>query len=598
MMTGAPAFTAATIRDGCQPRRQTAVHAGAFLASCIVAAAADLPAAMAVDGYAATVHPLATQAALDALARGGNAVDAAVAAGLTLGVVDGHNSGIGGGCFILLHLADGRLVCIDGRETAPAAATRDMFLRDGKAVDALSRTGPLASGVPGAVAAYAHAVERFGRLPFAAACAAGIRHAEEGFPIDVVYARKLKATAADLASFPASRAVFLQPDGSPWPEGHVLVQHDLARTYRALAKEGPKAFYGGPFATETAAFMAREGGVLTAGDFGGYKPVEREPLLSRYRQWTIVGFPPPSSGGVHIAQMLNILEALPAADLRPGSADFAHRVIETMKLAFADRAHWLGDPAFVDVPTGLVSADYAGELAARIDPIKATPVPQHGQPPDWQTDHFHKHTTHFAAADAEGNWASITATINTAFGSKVVVPGTGVLLNNEMDDFACAPGVPNHFGLVGGEANCVAPGKRPLSSMSPTIVLDADGEPVMSIGAAGGPTIITQVLLGLLHSLDHGLPPAAALAQPRFHHQWKPDSVRLETATGFDLALALRSRGHVVHEEKTFGATQMIRRSADGTFSGASDPRVPGLASTTSPSPQGGPVGRRLPTGK
>jgi gamma-glutamyltranspeptidase / glutathione hydrolase len=534
-----------------------------------------------VEGYAASVHPLATQAALDAFAAGGNAIDAAVAAGLTLGVVDGHNSGIGGGCFILMRLADGRLVCLDGRETAPAAARRDMFLRDGEVVDALSRTGPLASGVPGALAAYADAVERFGRLPLAAACAAGIRHAEDGFPIDAVYARKLKATAADLAAFPAAREVFLQADGSPWPAGHVLLQKDLARTYRAIAAEGTAWFYRGAFAADTAAYMTQAGGLLTAADFRGYEPIERQPLVSRYRGWTIVGFPPPSSGGVHIAQMLNMLEAQPAADLRAGSAMFAHRVIETMKLAFADRAHWLGDPAFADVPTGLISTDYAHELAARIDPLKATPVPEHGQPPDWQSDHFHKHTTHFAASDAEGNWVSITATINTAFGSKVVVPGTGVLLNNEMDDFAVAPGVPNHFGLVGGEANCVAPGKRPLSSMSPTLVLDAAGEPVMSIGAAGGPTIITQVLLGLLHSLDHGMPPAEALAQPRVHHQWRPDRVKVEEAAGDELAAALEALGHDVRREPAFGACQIIRRDSDGRLGGASDPRVGGSAAGT-----------------
>jgi gamma-glutamyltranspeptidase/glutathione hydrolase len=554
-----------------------------LLVFCFVAASAVQPVAMAVEGFAASVHPLATRAALDVLAGGGNAIDAAVAAGLTLGVVDGHNSGIGGGCFILLRLADGRLICLDGRETAPAAASRDLFLRDGKAVDALSRTGPLASGVPAALAAYAEAVERFGRLPLSAGFAAGIRHADEGFPIDAVYARKLKATAADLATFPASRSVFLQADGSPWPEGHVLVQNDLAKTYRALANEGVGWFYRGPFAAKTAAYMAHEGGMLTEADFRDYRPIERKPLVSRYREWTIVGFPPPSSGGVHIAQMLNIIEALPAADLRAGSADFAHRVIETMKLAFADRAHWLGDPAFVDVPTGLVSITYGRQLAATIDPLKATPVPQHGEPPDWQSDHFHKHTTHFAAVDAEGNWASITATINTAFGSKVVVPGTGVLLNNEMDDFAVAPGVPNHFGLVGGESNCVAPGKRPLSSMSPTIVLGADSNPVMSIGAAGGPTIITQVLLGLLHSLDHGMSPAEALAQPRWHHQWKPDRVRLEAAAGDELAKDLRARGHDVVVEREFGACQIIRRRSGEPLEGASDPRVPGLAAGSSP---------------
>jgi gamma-glutamyltranspeptidase/glutathione hydrolase len=548
---------------------------------CGTAAIPPAAGAGSVPGFAATVQPLATAAALEAFAQGGNAIDAAVAAGLTLGVVDGHNSGIGGGCFILLRLADGRLVCLDGRETAPAAATRDMFLRDGKAVDALSRVGPLASGVPGALAAYARAVEDFGRLPLARAFQAGIRHAEEGFALDRVYARKLAAAASDLARFPASREIFLDPDGAAWPEGHVLVQRDLARTYRALAGEGPGWFYDGPFAADTARDMEETGGILTAADFRSYRVAEREPLVSRYREWTIVGVPPPSSGGIHVAQMLNMLEAVPPEEMKPGTPDFAHRVIETMKLAFADRAHWLGDPAFAKVPAGLVDPAYAAELAGRIDPAKAVPVPRHGHPPDWQNNHFEKHTTHFAAADAEGNWASITATINTAFGSKVVVPGTGVLLNNEMDDFAVAPGVPNHFGLVGGEANAVAPGKRPLSSMSPTIVLDGEGEPVMSIGAAGGPTIITQVLLGLLYSLDHGMSPSEALAQPRFHHQWRPDRVRLERAADPALAAELRARGHEIKEEKEFGASQVIRRWPGGVFAGAFDPRVPGSAEAT-----------------
>lgn len=545
--------------------------------------AASVGEAVGVTGFAATVHPLATRAALDALAAGGNAIDAAVAAGLTLGVVDGHNSGIGGGCFVLVRLADGRIFCIDGRETAPAAASRDMYLRDGVAVAALSRTGVLAAAVPGAVAAYAAAVERFGRLPLAAACSAGIRHAAEGFPIDAVYARKLAGTAGDLAAFPASRAVFLGPDGTPWPEGHLLVQEDLAATYRALAADGATWFYEGPFAARTAAFMQEAGGLITVDDFRDYRIVERTPLESRYRGWTIVGFPPPSSGGVHVAQMLNILDTFPAPGPEPGTPALAHRLIETMKLAFADRAHWLGDPRFVDVPAGLAAPEYARSLAARIDPARATPVPRHGDPPDWQSDHFEKHTTHFATADAEGNWVSVTATINTAFGSKVVVPGTGVLLNNEMDDFAVAPGVPNHFGLVGGEANCVAPGKRPLSSMSPTLVLDAARTPVLSVGGAGGPTIITQVLLGLVHCLDHGMSPAEALAQPRIHHQWSPDRVRLEKSAGDGFAAALRALGHEVAVQAPFGACQIIRRDADGEFDGASDPRVPGLAAGTAP---------------
>jgi gamma-glutamyltranspeptidase/glutathione hydrolase len=563
-----------------------------------VSAAADMQAAphAAVSGYAATVQPLATQAALAAFDRGGNAIDAAVAAGLTLGVVDGHNSGIGGGCFVLIRLAGGRLVCIDGRETAPAAATPDMFLRQGKPVAALSQTGVLAAGVPGAVAAYALAVERFGLLPWAAACEPGIRHAEEGFAIDEVYARKLKNTATELALFPATREIFLQADGSPWLDGHVLVQKDLATTYRRLAEGGCDWFYRDGFAARTAAFMQAAGGLLTEADFQSYRAVERPPLVSRYRDWTVVGVPPPSSGGVHVAQMLSILEQFPREEMHLGTALFLHRVVETMKLAFADRAHWLGDPDFTAVPTGLLSPAYAKELAARIDSTRATPVPTHGDPPDWQSNHFGKHTTHFATADEAGNWVSVTATINTSFGSKVVVPGTGVLLNNEMDDFTAAPDTPNAFGLVGGAANAVAPGKRPLSSMTPTLVLDRAGNPVLSIGAAGGPTIITQVLLGMLAALDHGLAPHEALAMPRFHHQWKPDRVRLEAAAGVDLADALRSRGHEVVVVDSFGAAQMISRTDDGELTGASDPRIPGLAAgvpATNPLQSGG--GVRVP---
>jgi len=549
-----------------------------LVAAGLVETSGASPADASVAGFAATVQPLATRAALAAFAKGGNAVDAAIAAGLTLGVVDGHNSGIGGGCFILIRLADGRLVCIDGRETAPAAATREMFVRDGEAVADLSQIGPLAAGVPGAVAAFALAVEQFGRLTLAAACEAGIRHAEEGFAIDEVYARKLANAAADLAGFPSAKAIFLQANGAPWPEGHLLVQKDLAASYRRLASIGPGWFYEGDFASRTAALMADAGGLITEADFRAYRAVERRPLVTRYRDWTIVGVPPPSSGGIHVAQMLTMLARFPIAEMPPDSPEFAHTVVEVMKLAFADRAHWLGDPAFTPVPTGIISPDYAAVLTQQIDPARAKPVLRHGNPPAWQSDHFGKHTTHFATADTEGNWVSATATINTPFGSKMVVPGTGVLLNNEMDDFTAAPDTPNAFGLVGSEANAVAPGKRPLSSMSPTIVLDAAGEPVLSVGAAGGPTIISQVLLGLVATLDFGLEPAAALGRPRFHHQWRPDRVRLEAAAGPALADRLRALGHELLVVDTFGAAQLIGRAADGSLTGASDPRIPGLA--------------------
>lgn len=531
-------------------------------------------------GYASTVHPLATRAALDSLAKGGNAIDAAVAAGMTLGVVDGHNSGVGGGCFFLVRLADGRTFCFDGREIAPAASSRDMYLRNGRPEEALSKTGALASGVPGALAVYSTVLARFGKLTLADALQHGIRHAHDGFPIDEVYARKLEATAEDLAKFPSSREIFLHPDCKPLRVGETLVQKDLAASYRAMAKEGTNWFYHNSYAVTASAWMKEHGGILTEADFASYQFIEREPLVSTYRGFTVVGVPPPSSGGVHIAQMLNILETFDPATLRPGTADYAHTVTETMKLAFADRAHWLGDPAFAKVPRGLTAKDYAESLAKRIDPAKSTPVKTHSTPPDWQNNHYEKHTTHFATADEFGNWVSCTATINTAFGSKVIVPGTGILLNNEMDDFSVAPGTPNAFGLIGGEANAVAPGKRPLSSMSPTFVLQ-DNRVILSVGAAGGPTIISQVLLGIINCIDHRMTPADALAQARVHHQWVPDHLRIERGFPDSIRDELAKMGHQLETVDRFGACQIIARDSEGRFTGASDPRVPGLAAGT-----------------
>lgn len=528
-------------------------------------------------GIVSSAHPLATQAGLDALRHGGNAIDAAVAVGLTLGVVDGHNSGIGGGCFILIRRANGEFVAIDGRETAPAAATRDMFVRDGKADTRLSQAGALASGVPGALAAYVDALSHFGRKSLADAILPAAKIAEDGFPINRVYARKLKSTAEALARFPASREIFLRADGQAYREGEILRQTDLARSYRAIAEHGSDWFYRGDYARAVAAWMRANGGLLTAEDFAHYTPQRRTPIVTTYRGYTIVGLPPPSSGGVHVAQILNVLENFDLAAMHD-AAERLHVIAEAEKLAFADRAYWLGDPAFVDVPRGLIDKDYARALAQRIDPAHATAVAGHGEPPDADPRYFEKHTTHFSVADAEGNWVSCTQTINTAFGSKVVVPGTGILLNNEMDDFSIEPGVPNHFKLVGAEANAVAPGKRPLSCMSPTIVL-RDGEPVLAIGAAGGPTIITQVVLNLVAILDLHQPLDAALAQPRIHQQWVPDELRVERALAPEVRAALVQRGHRLKEEGSYGTSHVVGRSADGrTFVGAADPRAGGLA--------------------
>ncbi len=527
------------------------------------------------QGAVASVHPLATQAGLDVLKSGGNAIDAAVAVGVTLGVVDGHNSGLGGGCFLLIRRANGEVFAIDGREMAPAAAERDMFLRGGQADTKLSQTGALAVGIPGSVAAYVSAVEKFGRKKFAELLLPAAKIAEDGFPIDRPYATRLHGTADDLRAFPAPRALLFQDDGTPLVEGDILRQIDLAASYRALAAQGPDWFYRGPFATEVADWMKANGGIITAEDFANYHLVFREPVRGTYRGAEIVSFPPPSSGGVHVVQILNMLEGfdLPKLDAPART----HLLAEAMKLAFADRAHWLGDPDFVAVPRGLLRKDYAQSLAAGIKPDAVLPVSGHGEPPDTLTDIFQmKHTTHFSVADAEGNWVACTATVNTSFGSKVIVPGTGIFLNNQMDDFSTQPGVPNAFGLVGAEANAVAPGKRPLSSMSPTLVLRA-GQPILALGAAGGPTIITQTVLNLIGVLDLGLPLDAALAQPRFHHQWRPDEIRLENKATPAVREHLTKLGHKIDGVETIGASNAVGWR-DGTFTAASEPRVPSAA--------------------
>lgn len=544
--------------------------------ACCLLAGSSLSADLSFSKAAvATVHPLATQAALDALKNGGNAVDAAVAAGLTLGVVDGHNSGIGGGCFFVIHAANGTVTCIDGRETAGAAAARDMYVIRGKLDDEASKTGALASGVPGYLKACAVAQQKHGKLKWADVLLPAADLAERGFPIDAVYARKLAATAKKLAPFPATAAIFLR-NGEPLKEGELLQQQDLATTYRQLAKQGVEWFYQGDFAQRVETWMKENGGILTAADFANYRAPEREAVRARYRGYDLVCMPPPSSGGVHVAQILNILEHFPLKHLRTSSR--VHVMTEAMKLAFADRAYWLGDPDFVKVPKGLLDPAYGAELARQINLDHSTTVTGHHLPPRWEGDVFGKHTTFLCVADAEGNWVALNQTINTAFGSKVVIPGTGVLMNNEMDDFAVQPGVPNAFKLVGAEANAIAPGKRPLSSMSPTIVLK-DGKPIIASGAAGGPTIITQTLLLLTHVLDDGQLPQEALAQPRFHHQWNPDTLKIETSFGAETLKQVEALGHVLDETKSFGACQAIFfDSKRRLFFPASDPRVPGKA--------------------
>lgn len=538
----------------------------------------QLPArcATAPSGAVATVHPLATDAAVAALDRGGNAVDAAVAAALTLGVVDGHNSGIGGGCFLLIHTPQGKVIAIDGREEAPARAQRDMFLRDGKVVPELSQTGPLAVGIPGSLLAYEYALEKFGNLSLADLLHPAASLAEKGFPIDDAYAARIRAEAAEIKKFPETSRLLLDSAGHPHPAGFVLKQPDLARTYRALAAQGTRWFYRGEYAKATARWMNENGGLITQKDFAAYRLRLREPVRSFYRGYEIFGFPPPSSGGVHVAQILNILENFKLSSHASSSPQSAHLVVESMKLAFADRAAFLGDPAFAKVPLGLVSTNYARTLASRISPDSVLAVTAPG--PAWADDPraFKKHTTHFSTADSSGYWVACTATVNTSFGSKVIIPGTGVFLNNQMDDFSAQPGVANYFGLVGAEANAVAPRKRPLSSMSPTIVRK-NGQPILSLGAAGGPTIISQTVVNLIQIIDYGKTINEALQAPRLHHQWKPDQLRVERSLPESTRSALTALGHKITVVDSAGAAQIVSQSTNG-FSAAHDPRLKGKA--------------------
>ncbi len=531
-------------------------------------------------GVVATVHPLASQAAIAVFNRGGNAVDAAIAASLMLSVVDGFNSGIGGGCLAMLRLNDGSVKAIDGRETAPGLAQPEMFYRDGKPDPQLSQFGPLAAGVPGLLAVLYRMSEQFGRADWRDALEGAAAVAEDGFVIDSNYASRLRSAASRLKQFPESARVLLDDSGKPRQQGDLLRQPDLARTLRKVSEEGISWFYQGEFADRVEKFMSAEGGLLCASDFSSYKSIERQPIRCNYRGQSVFGFPPPSSGGIHIAQMLGMLSGFDVAQIFAESeAAGRHLLIEVMKRAMADRAYWLGDADFAKVPRGLIDLDYLQERASSIDLAAATKIESHGQPPGADVDLFGQggHTTHLTTADAEGNVAAITQTVNTTFGCKMIVPDTGVVLNNELDDFSIAPGVRNAFGLVGSEANLIAPGKRPLSSMSPTIVLDAGGTPLLSCGAAGGPKIITTVLQILVRVLDLQQPIEEAIAAPRIHHQWSPDQAVCEEATRGEVLAELRQLGHNLSTIASGAVAQGITIDG-GQLTAASDPRVPSSA--------------------
>jgi gamma-glutamyltranspeptidase / glutathione hydrolase len=524
----------------------------------------------------ATQEALATEVGRRVMADGGNAVDAAVAVGFALAVTLPRAGNLGGGGFMVVRLADGAAHALDYRETAPAGASRDMFLGpDGQPDAELSRFHGKAIGVPGTVAGLALALERWGTLTLAEAVAPAIRLAEEGIVVTPSLADSLRGAEERLRRWPASAAVFFPGEGAFFEPGDVLRQPDLAATLKRIAEEGPRGFYAGETAARIAAAAQAAGGPMTEADLAGYEAVVREPVRGTYRGHEIVSMPPPSSGGAHLIQILNLLEPFALGEMGAGSAAAIHVMAEAMKLAYADRSEWMGDSDFVDVPlAGLTSRAYADSLRPRIDLERARPASEilPGAPQPFESDQ----TTHYSVVDAEGVAVSNTYTINFSYGSGIVADGTGVLLNNEMDDFSAKPGVPNAYGLIGGEANAVAPGKRPLSSMTPTIVLK-DGAPVLVTGSPGGPRIITTTLQMIVNVVDHGMNVAQATAAPRVHHQWLPDVLRVEEGLSPDTLALLRALGHDVQEMATMGSTQSILIDAEtGWRLGATDPRTPG----------------------
>ena len=530
---------------------------------------------LASQGMVVSQEARASQIGLDILRQGGNAVDAAVAVGFALAVTLPQAGNLGGGGFLLSYdAATQHSEAIDFRETAPAAARRDLYLNAQGEVDtARIRYSHQSAGVPGTVAGLALAHARHGHLPWRQLVEPAARMARQGLVVDTELAQSLRNAHGHLAPWPASRAIFLKADGSAYAPGDTLVQADLAASLQQIAEHGPDAFYRGTIGQQLVADQQAHQGLISLDDLKNYRAIVREPVRGQYRGYAIVTMPPPSSGGVHLVQMLNILETWPLAELGHNSAATIHRMAEAMKLAYADRSEYLGDPDFVSVPVaGLTSKAYARQLAAQIDPQRARPAAgiKPGQPPGAESTQ----TTHYSIMDRDGNAVAVTYTLNLAYGSGIVAAGTGILLNNEMDDFAAKPGAPNAFGLIGGAANAVAPGKRPLSSMTPTLVFK-DGQVLLVTGSPGGSRIITTVLQIVLNIIDHGLNIAEATVAPRVHHQWLPDELRVEEGLSPDTLRLLKELGHTVVVQDTMGSTQSIVHTPSG-LQGFPDSRQPG----------------------
>jgi gamma-glutamyltranspeptidase/glutathione hydrolase len=476
-------------------------------------------------GMVVTAQHLATEVGVDVLKNGGNAVDAAVAVGYALAVVYPNAGNIGGGGFMTIRLKDGRTTFLDFRERAPLAATKTMYLdKQGKPIKGASLDGYLAVGVPGSVAGFEMAREKYGTLSRQDLMAPAIAYAKDGFVLNQGDAASFASNADRLAKDPAAAAIFLKKDGKPYGIGEKLVQPDLAASLSAISEMGPDAFYKGAIADAVVKASAAKGGILAKGDFEQYAVRELKPVTCSYRGYEIISSPPPSSGGVIICEILNVLEGYPLSYLGPASAETVHVMVEAMRHAYVDRNSALGDPDFVDNPVlKLLDKNYAKDIRDKIDPFRA------GLSKDLMPKGFgeSKETTHYSIIDKDGNAVAVTYTLNGSFGAGVVADGTGILLNNEMDDFTQKPGVPNLYGLVQGEANAIQPKKTPLSSMSPTIVTK-DGKPFMVIGSPGGSRIITITLEAIVNVIDHGMDIQQAIDAPRIHHQWLPDTVYVE----------------------------------------------------------------------
>lgn len=538
----------------------------------------------------ATAHPLATEAGLKILAQGGNAFDAAVTVTAVLAVVEPTGSGLGGGGFWLLHRADdGFETMLDGRETAPAAAHRDMYLDDhGEVIDGLSVDGPLSAGIPGIPAGMVHLAKKYGRLTLAQTLAPAIQLAREGFAVSEHYRRMASFRLKALQASPAAAAQFLQP-ATPQAEGtarqvpevgYLIRQPALAKTLQAIADQGKAGFYRGPVAKKLVDGVQAAGGIWTLSDLSNYRVIEREPIRSTYRsprgEMQITSAAPPSSGGIALATLFNILSGLELD--KQDHVTRTHLIVEAMRRAYRDRAEYLGDPDFTDIPTErLLHPYYAAGLRAAIRRDKALPS---AYLPGIKTSPKGRDTTHFSILDRDGNRVSATLTVNYPFGSGFVAPGTGVLLNDEMDDFSAKPGTPNVYGLVGGEANAIAPGKRPLSSMSPSFLQTARG--IAVVGTPGGSRIITMLLLAAL-DFDAGGDAQSMVSQARFHHQYLPDVLQYETAALSKKDVAeLEQRGHTLREfSHGWGNMQaVVWDKKRNEISVAADPRVEGSAAT------------------